>query len=67
MGYNSENLSKLQQLSDEIIIKEQLEIEEKRCIISTLEKICALIEKPRINKQIIRDEIKSLMTKLTNS
>jgi hypothetical protein len=67
MGYNSENLTKLKQLTEEIVSKEMLEAEERRCIISALEKICSMLEKPKINKKIIRGEIESLMTKLTNS
>jgi len=66
MGYNSENLSKLKQLTEEIVNREQLEIDEKKCIIYTLENICKLLEKPLINNKIIKNEINSLMMKLTN-
>lgn len=66
MGYRSENLDKLKKLSDEMSAKEQIELEEKKCIISGLERICSLLDSPRINKKTIREEIASLMTKLSS-
>ena len=65
MGYNLENISKLKQLSKEIDIKEQMEIDEKKYIICTLEKIYKLLQKPVINNQIIKNEIDSLIIKLS--
>jgi hypothetical protein len=66
MGYKSENLEKLKRLTDEMSTKEQMEVEEKKCIIYTLEKIRGLLDNPRINKKAVKEEISSLMVKLSS-
>lgn len=63
--YKSENLEKLKKLSEEISTGEKEETAEKKEIHGCLEKICNLLDKPKINRQIIREEIRSLMLKLS--
>ena len=66
MSYKSENIEKLKMLSDQIVTKELSEIEERKCLICSLEKIYEMLEKPRINKIEIRDQIKSLIEKIAS-
>ena len=66
MTYNSENLEKIKALSAEITRQQSKhEGEEKKEIFNSLQKICTLLEKPRISKNCIREEINSLMKSIS--
>ena len=66
MAYNSDNLEKIKALSEEIAQQQSKhEGEEKKEIFGCLQKICALLEKPRISKNCIREEITSLMKRIS--
>ena len=64
-SYNSENLDKIKKLSAEIVSKEVAETEERKCMLLSLQKICGMLDKPRMNKQLIREEINSLIAKMS--
>ena len=61
MAYRSENLEKLKLLSDEIASRESKDTCDRDEVICRLGNICTLLEKPKINKQVIKDELQSLI------
>jgi hypothetical protein len=66
MGYKSENLDRIKKLSQEIESKEASEVEEKKCWLNSLSKICEMLEKPRVDKRQIKEEIKNLIAKMSS-
>ena len=61
MKYRSENLEKIKELTEEISTYEN---EEKKEISCALQQICVLLQKTRINKKAIIEQINSIITKL---
>ena len=60
----SANLEKLKKLSDEISSKEIAEGEAKKDVVCGLQKVCKLLEKQRIDKKQIIDEINIIISKI---
>lgn len=66
MGYKSENLEKLRSLSEKITMEDRCKnCEVTQSIADDLKKIYNLLEKPRLDKKIIKNEIMALLTKLS--
>jgi len=62
-----DNLEKLKQLTAEIARKELHHYEEKKEIIEIAQRIYSMLDRPKINKQAIKEEFRSLMTKLSSN
>ena len=65
-GYKSENLDKIKKLSQEIEDKENNEHKEKQCWLNSLTMICSMLEKPRVDKKQIKQEIQNLIAKISS-
>jgi hypothetical protein len=63
--YKSENFEKIKELTNKIASEEASEVTEKGEIYGCLEKVCKLLELPRINKKVIIDQLKTIMQKLS--
>lgn len=62
MSYPSDNIEKLRKLTAKLEIEDSSTMNE---VCSKLLKIQTLLEKPKINKKIIKDELSSVITTLT--
>lgn len=62
---HSQNIEKLKQLSAAISTREEQDSLEKKNILESVERIYSMLEKQKVNKQVLKDEMKSLMNKLS--
>lgn len=62
MSYPSDNIEKLRKLTAKLEIEDSSTMNE---VCNKLLKIQTLLEKPKINKKIIKDELSSVITTLT--
>lgn len=64
MAYKSENLERLKKLSEDIEKSESQDSADKKEIFQCLQKISDMLEKPKINKKTIREEIDHLIARI---
>lgn len=62
MTYKSENIDKLKKLSEKIS-SEEINVEKKE-IVTCLEKIFNLLNSPKLNKNEVKEEVRSLIAKI---
>ena len=69
MAYKSENLEKLKSLSEKIASEDRCRycksVDGKNEIVQGIEKICTLLEKPRLDKTTVKAELQALLAKLS--
>ena len=65
MAYKSENLEKLRSLSEKMAIEDRCRYCNSVDIVSELVKLQTLLEKPRLDKKILKREITALLSKLS--
>lgn len=61
----NKNIEKLKSLAKEIEVRERKEVEEKQETVSCLKKIQDMLCKSRVKKQVVLEELESLIAKLS--